>query len=217
MSVPIILFDKTAPVVVGKKWADSPDYASYRGKVDSVTKFVELLELLERASGDRSIRSSAAVDFAPSAAYARRFLNTTALYACKPVGSVEHTLAKRAEQAFTRLLFGGRHAGRPRQPVVSPDMHEHIMRIAKHWEAVLRPIWIAAGDEKWQVGQALPSAVGPHLLWSASHRKALRAMLARKGVRPTAVVDQLTAWTLNLSVRQVRHARRSAADEMIHA
>lgn len=77
-----------------------------------------------------------------------------------------------------------------------------------HWEAVVRPLWRAAVDDRSRLPRLLQEAAGARFLWSAAHAQELRGLLARRRLRPSDLANQLAAWELALPVRRVRLARR---------
>ena len=206
-----VVFHRGVPLVIPARWRRSAAYREYRRGIERATSYRQVLEQLEAVvrHPTAAAQSSAAADFAPTVAYARRFLNTTAAYRTRPAGDPRRQVAERGVRVLVALLTG--LPERPGRKANVPLSHEAVMAVRSvfgHWYGIVRPLWRAAGDDRGRLPRLIEQAAAGQFQWSAAHARELRTLLRRRGMRPTEVAHQLTAWQLDLSVRRVRLGRR---------
>jgi hypothetical protein len=163
------------------------DADSYRAAVDALEAAVR--------SGD----SGLALDFAPTANYARKFLNTTAAHVVR-----ETVLGRRAIAALGALLVGpppARRVGRKKLPQPSVPQRDQVAAAWPRWAALVAAAWDADDFVELLVREA------PEVI---PHRKAILRLRWRAArARPGDLVAHLVAWQLGIPLRRVRAARRA--------
>ena len=192
--VPIVRVSRRGSVVIDRQWRTSPAYHAYRRRVTTARSYAGLVDLLETLTDP----TSAALDFAPHADYARRFLNTTVAYRSLPSSDPRRHLAERAVRALVPILVGASTRGRPHAvPVACAAAVLQSHR--QQWLAAIQRIWRMTPDVTDRLA-ALAALGTPHT------RKLRPRVLAR--TRPSALATELTAWDLHVPVRAVRAAVR---------
>jgi hypothetical protein len=209
MRIPLVRPHGGVAQLVAPSWRRLPAYRQYRQQID-VRTYAQLVEALERLVTDPVQCASAAIDFAPTADYARRFLNSTVAFRTRPVADPRRQLAERAVRVLLAILTGtvtrpGRHAN----PPLSGQQVREIQRVHAAWLALVRKAWRQEDRCRLLLQQ--------RFAWSASHRRALRNLLAKPGARPSDVAMAVTAWELRLSMRRVRTALRDTVADTLYA
>jgi hypothetical protein len=192
----------------------SAAYRAYRADVTRASSYEALLTLLEQVTADTaSRRFGVIIDFAPAADYARRFLNSTAAYRSLPPDDHRRHLAERAVRVLNSLQnVAGARRERAAAPRLDPATAASIMRTRAEWQAVIAPIWRAAGPDRSRLTRAVEMAIAGRVPTAAAYRHDLLKLLKRRHLRQIDLVTQLTAWQLQTSVRRVRAA--SAAQHL---
>lgn len=201
---------RAVPVILPTHWRRSKAYQSYRAALAQPTTFRGIIEHLEAQLRTPLGQVYLAADFMPQARFAQKFVRTLALSA-----SQNPTLAKRAAKVLLQI-FTQAQPQRGRKPVVQPLTRgeaDRIQAMRAAWGEVVQPLWGAVWPDRRQFLKALEGASAMSTFqWSESHRSEMRAMLARTHVRPSHVVNQLTAWSLMMPVRRVRSGARPDPD-----
>lgn len=206
--LPFVVFKRKVPLVLPVHWRKTREYRQFRAAIDRATTFRDVVELLETAL--RAGPPSIAADFAPTQEYARRFVNTIALYRARGSGTAQRQLADRAVRLLASLLTGSSgHTGRKRTDAPTEAEKAIIRRTKREWADILKPLWTAAGQDRRRLVRAIELASSTKFPWTEAHRFELRKMLNRRQIRPSDVVQQLTAWQLGIAVRRVRGSRIS--------
>lgn len=208
MTVPLVRW-ATTPRIVANTWRRSAAYREYRQTIE-VRSYAQLVTALERILADPALRTCAALDFAPGVDYARRFLNSTAAFRTRPSADPQRHLADRAVRLLVAILTGpvtrpGRHAN----PPLSGEQVATIQRTHDAWVLLVRKVW--RFEDRLLAARSL---LNERFVWSAGHRRALRALLLRAKTRPSDIAITLTAWEMRLPVRRVRAALRDTADAL---
>lgn len=217
MSAPLLLISRGRSRVVRAGFRLGPEYKKYRKAVAAASRFTDLLIFLERALDQPDQYASAASDFAPVADYARQFLNTTRAYLQQPHDSPEWAQGQRALRLMERLLADTRRPrGRRKAGPLAPEWFEAVRSCYGWWEAVVTPLWHAAGRDRTRLASAIEQASSGRWPWAEAHRQALKLMCRRRSLRPSRVIEQIAAWELGLSLEQVRQVRHPSV-EVVHA
>lgn len=203
-------------VILPKHWRRGKAYHAYRAALAQPTTFRGIIEHLEAQLRTPVGRAYLASDFEPSARFAKRFVRSLALSTLQ-----NPTLAKRAAKVLLQI-FTHAQPQRGRKPVVQAltvGEAERIQAMRQTWATIVRPLWTALWPDRRQFLKALEGAsTFSTFQWAEMHRSEMRDLLARPHVRPSHVVNQMTAWCLLLPVRRVRAgARVEDRDEVFSA
>ena len=189
--------------------------AAFRSLLHAFTTatYPEAVARLEALAADASVehRGAAALLFAPAHPLARRFANSTSARLGRPKADPARLLAERAIHALAGLQRGPvGHAGRPHAAPLTAEALGRVLDARRAWEARLRPVWAAAGQDRASLRRGVLSACHARFP-AAAYAKALDALLARRALRPADLATQLAAWQEGVSVRCVRAVVRRGA------
>ena len=197
---------------VALKATRGPSYRTIQQAIENADTYAGAVVALERAVAHNEL--GVALDFAPTADYARRFANTTALYlASRPSTLVlpgDRALAERAVRAIAALLLGVPPRGRRALENPSDEIRSKVAARYSRWRDVVTDAWESDDFVVVVIG-----AGGNAITWSRAHRRELARLRRRPKIRPSAIAAQLTAWELDMPVRRVRAARANIEREII--
>jgi len=188
----LFLLRSGRPVAVPDNYATTPEHQALVTRLNSANTYAEAIEILSTHAD-----SYLAADVLTGAAWAQKFLNTTAR-----LHQLDRPLAKRGFRALMRVLNGTkRQTGRHRVPPLLPPARGTASAALGRWQTYVDTIW--SHDRA-----ALASAVMQVAL-STAHRTALRTMMQRKALRKRDLVLLLASWDTGLPMRQLRHSAPS--------
>ena len=199
-------------LVVPRRFRSDPAYRAFRQRVTAATTYAEVVHLLETRP-----TYLIAGDFAPPAAWSRRFLNTTSLLLSRPAGDPQRRLAERAVRQVLALLAGVEtsHGPKPLPPLSPPDI-ARIRQSREAWTAAVEAAW--PPEDHLRLRRRVEAAAGTRgLAWSAAYQHALTTLLRQRGLRRDRLLDTLVGWELRLSARRVAAARRHTLPEALYA
>jgi hypothetical protein len=184
---PMLIMRSGVPIVIPADYATAPEHRSLVARLQRARSYLDVVALL-----DAHPDSFLAADVLTGATWAQKFLNSTArLYVTDP------KLARRGVRALMCVLNGtkprtGRH--RAAQPTPNAQAEAAYAR----WQLVV--------EEGWPDRAALLALVDHHRVLSRPHRRALRTLVGRDGLRKRDLILALTSWETGMPMRRLRMA-----------
>jgi hypothetical protein len=177
---------------------DYAEMAEHRALVDrlSTNSYLEAVAVLETVP----LTNWLAADLLTGAAWARRYLNTTA-----KLWMQDKKLAGRGTRAMMRVLSGFEaKIGRQRSGPLAPEIAAKAATVLADWRALVDAEW--AGDRAG-LASTLAEKASALFTLSATHRRALRALVRRQRLKKADVVLTLSSWETGIPLRRLRSAQ----------
>lgn len=175
--------------------ADYEEMAEHRELVVqlSTNSYLEAVEVLESVP----LTCWLAADLLRGVPWARRYLNTTS-----KLWVSNRKLAGRGVRALMRVLSGfeakvGRRRGEP----LPPEVASRAASVLADWRALVDAEW--ARDRAGLAAALVGKASGRFPL-SATHRRALRALVRRQRLKKADVALTLASWETGIPLRRLR-------------
>jgi hypothetical protein len=160
--------------------------------------FGDVVARLEAATATPDGMAGLIAAFAPQADFARRVIDTAALFRTWPKDSPEYQLAVRAERLATTIYFHRHRRCRARTTAAAPADPS----FRDFWRGEVRRCW--SSDDR--VG-ALANSAAQRFVFTSAHRKALARLCRTPHIRPSRVADTLTSWERGIPLRRVSTLR----------
>ena len=189
----MFVFRSGRAVALPVDYATQPDHLAVVSALNTATRYEDVVALLEQQA-----TTWLAADVLTGAAWAKKFLNTTAqLWASNQTNRV---LAARGWRALTHVLNGTKpRTGRHRAPALTVDVRDRTADALARWRMIIDRIW--SNDRASLAASIVVAATFPV---SKAHRQALSALSRRKGLRKHDLVLTLVSWETGVPVRRLR-------------
>ena len=194
----MIIFRNGIPVTVPESYGTQPEHLAVVEQLTKASRYVTAVEIIEA-----HVTSYLAADVITGQDWAARYLLTTARLN-QSISAQDRLLGRRGARALWAILTGVRQrGGRQKAPPMSPEQLGIASSILSRWRAQIDALW---GQDRATFVSGLLSAAPASWTPSGAHRRALRALVRRRGIRKSDIAVTLTSWETGIPIRRLRGA-----------
>lgn len=193
--MPLFVFRSGIAVAVPTDYATDPHHRLLVDRLTRLSRYADVVTLLEQHPD-----GWLAADVLTGAAWARKFLNTTAR-----LSQLDPTQARRGQRALMRVLNGTKaRTGRHRAPATTAAVRDRTVEVLTRWRADIETVW---HQDRATLASAVAKLAASRFSLSRSHRRALGTLARRHGLRKHDLVLTLVSWETGVPVRRLRSAQ----------
>lgn len=195
--MPQFVFRAGIAVAVPADYARDPQHRALVDRLNRISRYADAITLLEQHPDSWLV-----ADVLTGAPWAQRFLNTTAR-----LSQLDPKQARRGLRALMLVLNGVKpRIGRHRAPALTADARDRTVDVMAQWRADVDTVWNAADwrQDRATLTSALIALATARFPLSKAHRRALVALVRRKGLRKHDLVLTLVSWETGVPLRRLR-------------
>jgi hypothetical protein len=202
--MPLFVFRAGVAVAVPADYARDPRHQLLVDRLERTSRYTDAVAIL-----DSHPDSFLAADILTGAPWAQRYLNTTAR-----LSQLDPAKARRGLRALMCVLNGVKpRTGRHRAPPLTRVARGRADDVLARWRADIDRVW---QQDRTALAFAVSALSVGHFTLSTAHRRALRALVRRKGLRRHDLVLTLTSWETGVPLRRLRMAQPVSTPELVY-